>query len=95
MGENLFITSDHTITGGCAYWIRCCGNGVYNVRRECGDESLDNETVYTGTYTECKAYLQHVLEENADYDLNIQNDKSNLTIPKQCEVDHGGTVQER
>lgn len=57
-------------TGGEHYWIRF-RNGTHEVRRETGPSFPDNETVFTGRYEQCIDYLNRLLEENADYDLNL------------------------
>lgn len=57
-------------TGGEHYWIRF-HNGTHEVRRETYPSCPDNETVFTGTYEQCCGWMQHRMEENADYDLNL------------------------
>lgn len=65
------MTERHTFTGGEHYWIRF-HNGTHEVRREMPDEfSSDNETVFSGHYDECNRYIDDLLEDNADYDLNL------------------------
>ncbi len=60
--------SDHTYTGGEYYWIAYV-NGTYNVRKM--EEVTDNITVFSGNYEECVQYLNNLVNENADYDLNL------------------------
>lgn len=59
-----------TYTGGEHYWIRF-HNGTHEVRRETGPNEPDNETVFTGKYADCLKYLDKVVEDNAEYDLNL------------------------
>lgn len=64
------MTDRHTFTGGEHFWIRFY-NGTHEVRREMPDECEDNETVFSGNYEECGKYIENLLIENADYDLNL------------------------
>ncbi len=59
-----------TYTGGEHYWVRF-HNGTHEVRRETYASEPDNETVFAGNYEKCLDYLKKLLEENADYDLNL------------------------
>lgn len=59
-----------TYTGGEHYWIRF-HNGTHEVRRETLPSEPDNETVFTGKYTECVEFLKKTVEENAEYDMNL------------------------
>ncbi len=63
-------TFQHTFTGGGHYWIRF-HNGMHEVREETPEEFPDNETVFSGNYEQCRQYIRYLLEENADYDLNL------------------------
>lgn len=59
-----------TYTGGEHYWIRP-HNGTHEVRRETGRGWPDNETVFTGSYEACVAYLTQLEIDNAEYDLGL------------------------
>lgn len=59
-----------TWTGGEHYWIRW-GDGQHEVRMELPDIYDDNQTVFTGTYEACIEYLDNLIIENAEYDLNL------------------------
>ena len=56
-----------TWTGGEHYWIQY-SNGTHHVMVE---ETDDNNVCFTGRYDACVNHINKLLEENADYDLNL------------------------
>lgn len=60
-----------TYTGGEHYWLRFSSNGTFELRKENHYQGEDNETVFTGNFESCLAKLRQIVEENADYDLNL------------------------
>lgn len=51
------MTRNDTYIGCEHYWIRF-HNGAHEVRRETPSHEPDNETVYTGSFEECLAWLR-------------------------------------
>lgn len=56
-------------TGGDSYWIVGTRPGMYEVRR--GDYTGDAVTAFSGSYRECKAYIQTLYINNAERDLDM------------------------
>lgn len=60
---------DRFYTGGSAYYI-VFRHGTYCIKEDLTSSNVD-ETVFTGTYEECLAERDRMINDNADYDLNL------------------------
>ena len=59
-----------TYTGGEHYYI-IFKDGTHAVMRETPDFDPENETIYQGAYNECSRYIDDLVINNYEYDLDI------------------------
>lgn len=59
-----------TYTGGEHYFI-LFKEGTHAVIRETPDFEPENEVVFTGKYEKCSEYIDNLVVDNFEYDMNI------------------------